>query len=142
MVGSLAVIAAGAVVYWTEFAQADAIASLGIAAFIAPRAYLLLKDVLAVLLEATPAGVDLAVVRRHLEESPGVEAVHDLHAWSITSGLPVLSAHIVVAPEVFSPEAYHALLDHLADCLAGHFDVEHSTFQFEPASHTEPALHP
>lgn len=67
----------------------------------------------------------------------GVTDVHDLHAWTITSGLPVLSAHVVVDPEVLAANRSAAMLDALQDCLRGHFDVVHSTFQLEPAGHAE-----
>jgi cobalt-zinc-cadmium efflux system protein len=141
--GSLAVIASAAVIAWTGWMRADAVASLVIAGLILPRSYALARDVVRVLLEATPEDVDLEELRRHLEELPGVVSVHDLHAWTITSGLKSLTAHVVVAPERFNPQAYHELLDQLSDCLAGHFDLTHSTFQIEPAEHSEPAgLHP
>jgi cobalt-zinc-cadmium efflux system protein len=64
-----------------------------------------------------------------------VRAVHDLHASSVASGLPVLTAHVVVDDEYFHDGHLPRLLDQLQQCLAGHFDVAHSTFQFEPASH-------
>jgi cobalt-zinc-cadmium efflux system protein len=67
----------------------------------------------------------------------GVVAVHDVHVWAITSGAPVFSAHVVVAAGVFSSGKTGALLDELSKCLATHFDVEHSTFQLEPAEHAE-----
>ena len=68
---------------------------------------------------------------------PGIRAVHDLHLWTITSGLPVLSAHVVVDPEVIECGQSAVILDQLQDCLRGHFDVDHSTFQLEPAGHAE-----
>jgi cobalt-zinc-cadmium efflux system protein len=141
--GSVAVIASAAVIAWTGWLRADAVASLAIAALILPRAYALAADVLRILLEATPKDMDLEDLRRHLEELPGVVSVHDLHAWTITSGLQSLTAHVVVEPERFNPKAYHELLDQMGECLAGHFDLTHSTFQVEPAEHVEPAgLHP
>ena len=72
----------------------------------------------------------------------GVVGVHDLHAWTITSGLPVLSAHVVVDPGVLANGRSAAMLDALQACLHGHFDVGHSTFQLEPASHAghEPSV--
>ncbi|MDR0366059.1 MAG: cation diffusion facilitator family transporter, partial [Bifidobacteriaceae bacterium] len=133
--GSVAVIASGVAIATTGWWRADAVASLVIAGLILPRAYLLLRDVLRVLMEATPEDMDLDQVRRHLEELPGVRSVHDLHAWTITSGLKSLTAHVVVDPDRFTPEAYHVLLDQLCGCLKGHFDLEHSTFQIEPAGH-------
>jgi cobalt-zinc-cadmium efflux system protein len=63
--------------------------------------------------------------------------VHELHAWTITSGLPVLSAHVVVDPGVLDNGRCASMLDRLQDCLRGHFDVEHSTFQLEPAGHAD-----
>jgi cobalt-zinc-cadmium efflux system protein len=144
MAGSVAVLAAGAVIATTGWVRADGVASVAIGVLIAPRAYALLREVVHVLLEGTPRGVDLAGVRQHIEEVPGVRAVHDLHAWTITSGAPALTAHIVVTPDAFEAGAYHELLDRLRDCLHGHFDVTHSTFQVEPEGHTDPgpALHP
>jgi cobalt-zinc-cadmium efflux system protein len=141
--GSVAVIASGAAIAWTGWLRADAVASLVIAALILPRAYSLLRDVVHVLLEATPKDMDLGEVRRHIEGLPGVVSVHDLHAWTITSGLVSLTAHVVVSPERFNPTSYHELLDEMGRCLAGHFDLTHSTFQVEPAEHTEaPGMHP
>jgi cobalt-zinc-cadmium efflux system protein len=138
LLGSVAVLVAGAVIATTGWARADAVASLVIGLLIAPRAYSLLREVVHVLLEGVPRSVDMAEVRRHLAEVPGVREVHDLHAWTITSGAPALMAHVVVTPEAFAPDAYHLLLDRLRDCLHGHFDVTHSTFQVEPVGHTDP----
>jgi len=135
LLGSLAVVAAALVVLTTGFQRADGIASVLIGLVILPRAAMLLRQVAAVLLEATPEGVDLAAVRTHMTGVPGVADVHDLHAWTITSGVPVLSAHVVVADEVIAAGRTGGVLDALADCLAGHFDVAHCTFQLEPAAH-------
>jgi cobalt-zinc-cadmium efflux system protein len=108
------------------------VAVLVAAAVIAlPRTWRLLREAVDVLLEAAPKGVDLAEVRRHLVETPGVTDVHDLHAWTITSGLPVLSVHVVLERDADAGE----VLDGLGACLAGHFDIEHSTFQLEQPEH-------
>ncbi|TFC83546.1 cation transporter [Cryobacterium sinapicolor] len=133
--GSVAVIVAAGVILLTGFVQADAIASLVIAGMIAPRAYVLLRDVVRVLSESVPADTDVAEIRRHLLETRGVVAVHDVHVWMITSGAHVFSAHVVVEPAVLSSGGSGALLDDLSACLADHFDVDHSTFQLEPAEH-------
>lgn len=136
LLGSVAVIVAAVVILTTDWAAADPIASIAIGLFILPRTWLLLREALDVLLEATPRGVDLADVRRHLIEVDGVQDVHDLHAWTITSGLPVLSAHVVVDDDVLTcGDDGAAVLDRLGECLTDHFDVEHSTFQLEPAGH-------
>ena len=131
LLGAGAVLVAGLVILLTGFRAADALASLGIAVLIVPRTLRLLGDSLDVLLEATPKGVDLSEVRRHILETPGVEAVHDLHAWTITSGMNVVSAHVVLSPEANPGD----LLDHLGECLSGDFDIDHSTFQLETAEH-------
>ena len=131
LLGAGAVLVSGLVILLTGFQAADAIASLAIAALIVPRTLRLLGDSLDVLLEATPQGVDLAEVRRHILDTPGVEAVHDLHAWTITSGMNVVSAHVVLRPEANPGD----LLDHLGECLSGDFDIDHSTFQLETAEH-------
>ena len=106
---------------------ADALASALIALLILPRTWGLLRDAIDVLLEATPKGVEMADVRRHILDAPGVADVHDLHAWSITSGVNVVSAHVVLDPGA-EPAG---VLDFLCECLSGDFDIEHSTFQLE-----------
>jgi cobalt-zinc-cadmium efflux system protein len=136
LLGSVAVILAALVVLATGFRAADGIASVVIGLLIVPRAVALLRSVAHVLLEATPDGVDLAAVRAHIGGVPGVVGVHDLHAWTITSGVPVLSAHVVVGDEVIAGGTAR-VLDSLHACLSGHFDVAHCTFQVEPAAHAE-----
>jgi len=127
--GSVAVIVAGLVIVVTGFGAADAIASIVIGVLIFPRTWRLLRDAVDVLLEATPKGLDMALVRSHILEAPGVTEVHDLHVWTITSGMNVVSAHVIAEPDA-QPAA---VLDHLCECLAGFFDIEHSTFQIETA---------
>ncbi len=95
LLGSAAVIVSGVVIWATGFTEADAIASAVTGLMILPRTWGLLREAVDVLLESTPKNVDLAEVRDHIRGIPGVTDVHDLHAWTITSGVPVLSAHIV-----------------------------------------------
>jgi cobalt-zinc-cadmium efflux system protein len=97
----------------------------------------LLRPAMHILLEATPEDIDLDEVRIHLLELPEVQSVHDLHAWTLTSSLPILTAHVVVTDECFNTGEAGRVLDHLQECLAGHFDVEHSTLQFECSGHLE-----
>jgi cobalt-zinc-cadmium efflux system protein len=66
---------------------------------------------------------------------------HDLHAWTITSGLPVLSVHVVVEDAVLSDQGGARVLDRLGRCLGEHFDVEHCTFQLEPLGHIDHESH-
>jgi len=124
---SAAVIVAAIVIAVTGWTPADTIASLGIAILILPRTVRLLRDATDVLLEATPRDVDMAHVRRHILDAPGVVDCHDLHAWTITSGMNVLSAHVVLGRDA-NPTL---VLDELCSCLADDFDIEHSTFQLE-----------
>lgn len=133
--GSVAVIISALVVSLTGFQRADAIASLLIAVLILPRALYILKESGTILLESTPPGLNLDDVRAHALSVPGVLAVHDLHASRISSGLPVLTAHIVLRDDCFHNGSIPDILSRLQTCVAEHFDVsvEHSTFQFEPA---------
>ena len=135
--GAAAVIVTGIVIAVTGFTRVDPIASLAVAALILPRTWRLLREAIDVLLEASPRGIDLTEVRRHMTGLPGVRGVHELHAWTITSGLPVLSAHVVVDAEILADGRSGVMLDRLQDCLRGHFDVEHSTFQLELAGHAD-----
>jgi cobalt-zinc-cadmium efflux system protein len=125
--GSAAVIVAAVVIALTGWQQADAVASIVVALLIVPRTVGLLREAIDVLLEATPRGMRLEEVRAHIIGAEGVADVHDLHAWTITSGLPVISAHVVLTPDAEPAR----VLDELCACLAGDFDVEHSTFQLE-----------
>jgi cobalt-zinc-cadmium efflux system protein len=135
--GSLAVMISAAVILLTGWQPADPIASLAIGLLIVPRTVKLLRETLDVLLEAAPKNVDIGEVRAHILALDGVEDVHDLHAWTITSGLPVLSAHVVVTSELLSAIGHEKLLHELQGCLGDHFDVEHCTFQLEPSGHAE-----
>ncbi|CCG02185.1 cation diffusion facilitator family transporter [Blastococcus saxobsidens] len=140
--GSVAVLVAAGVIALTGWHRADAVASLFIAVLIVPRTIRLLRETVSVLLESTPPGLDLDEVRKHLMALPHVLEVHDLHASQITSGLPVLTAHVVVEDSCFSDGRSPQLLDQLQACLAGHFpiSVEHSTFQLEMAAHADHEL--
>jgi cobalt-zinc-cadmium efflux system protein len=137
--GSVAVIAAAIVIAVTGFQFADAIAAVIIGALILPRAALLLKETTSVLLESTPPGLDLDLLREHLLAQHHVRSIHDLHVSQIATGLPVLTAHIVVDDGCFSDGHAPQILDDLQKCVAEHFPVavEHSTFQLELAAHSD-----
>ncbi len=125
--GSAAVIVAALVIALTGWQQADAVASAVIGLLILPRTWGLLREAVDILLEATPKGVDLDAVRSHIVATTGVADVHDLHVWTITSGMNVVSAHVVLDDGADAP----SVLDELCRCLSGDFDIEHSTFQLE-----------
>lgn len=136
--GSVGVIVAAIVIATTGWQQADSIAGLLIGALILPRAIKLLRETSSVLLETTPPGLDLDKVRAHLLEADHVRGVHDMHASLIATGLPIISAHVVVDEGCFKDGHAARILDNLQECVATHFDVpvEHSTFQIEPAGHS------
>ncbi|MFG2773980.1 cation diffusion facilitator family transporter [Streptomyces sp. NPDC048350] len=133
--GSVTVLVSAGIILATGWQYADPIASILIGLMIVPRTVKLLRETLDVLLESAPKGVDMAEVRAHILALPGVEDVHDLHAWTITSGMPVLSAHVVVTQAALDAVGHEKMLHELQGCLGDHFDVEHCTFQLEPAGH-------
>jgi cobalt-zinc-cadmium efflux system protein len=135
--GSVAVLISAGLILTTGWQAADPVASLVIGLMIVPRTVKLLRETLNVLLEAAPKNIDMGEVRAHILGLPGVADVHDLHAWTITSGLPVLSAHVVVNPGVLDSVGQEKMLHDLQGCLGVHFDVEHCTFQLEPGGHAE-----
>jgi cobalt-zinc-cadmium efflux system protein len=136
--GSVAVIVSALVIQYTGWTQVDALAGMLISVLIVPRAVTILRQAGSVLLETVPKGLDLGQVRAHLLGLPHVTDVHDLHASLIGTGLPVLTAHVVLEDRCFSDGHTHELLDQLQGCVRQHFDVsvEHSTFQLEPAGHS------
>lgn len=136
--GSVAVIVSAVVIAATGWTRIDAVAGMLIAALIVPRALTILREAGHVLLESTPKGLDLAAVRRHILDVPHVQGVHDLHATQVATGLPVLTAHVVLDDSCFRDGHAPKILAHLQACVAEHFDVsvEHSTFQFEPETHS------
>ncbi|MHC3000341.1 cation diffusion facilitator family transporter [Microbacterium sp. HJ5] len=141
LIGSAIVIVAAVVIVTTGWMQADAIASLAIAAMIIPRAVGLLREVGSVLAESAPKGTHVREIREHILATPGVVAVHDVHVWQLTRGAPVFSAHVVVDDDAMRDGRAAGILRTLQSCLSDHFDVEHSTFQLEPAGHVEHDAH-
>lgn len=133
--GFLGTVVAGVVILLTGWTRADAVASLVVVALMLHAAWGLLRDSGRILLEGAPEDVDIDAIRNHLLRVDHVHAVHDLHVWTVTSDLPALSAHVVVDDSCFLDGHSPMLLDQIQDCLAGHFDIEHSTFQLEPGGH-------
>jgi cobalt-zinc-cadmium efflux system protein len=141
--GFVGTVVAGIVILATGWTRADAVASLVVVVLMLKAARELLIASGRILLEAAPATMDLDDVRAHLLATEHVRDLHDLHAWTVTSSLPALSAHIVIDDACFTEGCVPRLLDELQACIAGHFDVEHSTFQLEAAAHAshEPGTH-
>jgi cobalt-zinc-cadmium efflux system protein len=137
--GSVAVIVGALVIAATGWLQADALAGMVISVLIVPRTIALLRETTGVLLESTPKGLDLDAVRSHMLELQHVRGIHDLHASQIATGLPIISAHVVIEQGCFEDGHAPRILDDLQNCVLEHFDVqiEHSTFQLEPEAHQQ-----
>lgn len=134
--GSLGVIVAAVVIATTGFQQADTVAALFIAALILPRAFRLLRETTRVLMEFTPKDVDLDAVRDHVLELDHVREVHDLHASMIGTGMPVISAHVVIDDACFESGHAPEILEQIRACMREHFPVsfDHATIQLETAA--------
>ncbi|HMT90371.1 MAG TPA: cation diffusion facilitator family transporter [Dermatophilaceae bacterium] len=134
--GSVGVIVAAIVINTTGFQQADTIAALFIAALIIPRAFTLLRQTVRVLMEYAPTGLDLDEVRDHILELDHVRDVHDLHASMIGTGLPVISAHVVIDDQCFESGHAPQILEEILTCVKEHFPVsfDHATIQLETAA--------
>ncbi|RMD84604.1 MAG: cation transporter [Candidatus Dadabacteria bacterium] len=131
--GSLGAIASALLVWIAGWRWADPAASVLIALFVVYSAWMLLKETVSVLMEAAPGHIDVDEVRDAMAALPGVLEVHDLHVWTITSGLESLSAHVVAEPGV----GHQALLAELRDVLAHRFGIRHVTIQIEGAGFEE-----
>ena len=124
---SLAAAAAGVLIVTTGFHEADAIAALSVCALMLWGGFGLLRDTGRVLMEGTPKGMDAGEIGRAMAAHPGVEEVHDLHIWEVTSGFPALSAHVMVPPG----DDCHARRRELTQLLDHRFGIEHATLQVE-----------
>lgn len=127
MVGSIGVIIAAIIIHFTQWAWLDAVVAAGIGLWVLPRAWLLLKESLNVLLEGVPEGVDVDVIEASLLATAGVAAIHDLHVWALTSGKNSLTVHVVLAAN--SKE--QPVLQAVRKLLAEEFDIHHTTVQIE-----------
>jgi cobalt-zinc-cadmium efflux system protein len=125
--GSLGVIAAALVIITTGWRQADAVAAIAIGLLILASSWGVLRDATRVLLEAAPAGLDVDRVGSRMVAQEGVREVHDLHVWTITSGFPALSAHVLVGPD----EDCHARRRELERVLGEEFGIGHTTLQVD-----------
>lgn len=133
--GSVAVLVAAGLIAAFGWYRADAVASILIGVLIVPRTIRLLREAVDVLLESTPKGLDLGEVREHLLALEHVHEVHDLHASQVATGIPVLTAHVVVAESCFHDGHLASMLDEVQRCIAVDFGIEHSTIQFEALGH-------
>ena len=127
MLGSLGVIAAALVVMFTGWTLADPIIGAGIGLFIVPRTWRLLKQAMHILMEGTPPEVDMSLLEQCLREIPGVTAVHELHVWTITSGIDAMSGHLVV----WDMGDTRSVLQAARKLMKERFNIDHVTIQVE-----------
>ncbi len=125
--GSLGAIVAGVIILFTGWYLADPLIGLGIGLFVIPRAFNLLNEALNVLLEGVPRGINADEVRKTLKALPYVVEVHDLHLWTITSGMHAMSGHVMVS----NLNNYCDILGEIQRTMHNRFDIEHCTIQLE-----------
>lgn len=130
MLGSLGVIFAAVIVMFTGWTPADPLIGAGIGLFIVPRTWRLLQQAMHILMEGTPPEVDMSLLEQVLQKIPGVEAVHELHVWTITSGMDAMSGHVVVANMAEAPSVLRAA----RAAMKQGFNIDHVTIQVEDAA--------
>ena len=133
LLGSVGVIVAAIIIITTGWPYADPIIAIAIGLFILPRTYLLMRQAIRILIEAAPPEIDVAEVEAKLNALPGVAAIHDLHIWTITSGIEAASGHVVLDDGA----DFTAVLQEVQRILREDYHVEHSTIQCEPARHDD-----
>jgi cobalt-zinc-cadmium efflux system protein len=129
VLGSVGVVVAALVILITGWEQADPLVSVLIGLLVLTSSWTILRDTTGILLEASPRGIDTSAVGERLARADGVVEVHDLHIWTITSGFPALSAHVLVG----RGEDCHARRRELQQLLASEFGIEHATLQVDHA---------
>lgn len=137
MLTSIGVIVAGIIMWATGWYYADPLLSAGIGLFILPRTWVLLKEAVGVLLEGTPADVNTMELREAIARVPGVMDVHDLHVWSLTSGVNAMSVHVVAADKAQS----NLILKDINECITVSFKIAHTTIQVEQEGYKEEETH-
>jgi len=138
MLTSVGVMIAGVIMLTTGWYYADPLISAGIGLFILPRTWVLMKDAVGVLLEGTPYDVDITQLRESMKQVPGVTDVHDLHVWSLTSGVNAMSAHVVVTAEI---NTQNGILTRLNELITSKFNIAHTTLQLELPAYQEKEAH-
>ena len=129
LLGSVAVIAAALIIRFTGLWQADPVLAVLLGLWVLPRTWKLISESVNILLEGVPEGLNLTAIEERLRSIPGVQSVHDLHVWAITSGKNSLTAHLVLAPQSNQDEVRRKT----ADLLSGEFGIAHTTVQIEPS---------
>ncbi|HEX2814435.1 MAG TPA: cation diffusion facilitator family transporter [Sphingopyxis sp.] len=130
MLGSLGVIGAAVLIYFTNWSWVDPVVAIAIGLWVLPRTWILLRDTTNILLQGVPRGVDLAAVRTAIADASGVAEVHDLHLWSIAGDDLSLTAHVVLTDEATAEPIRLAV----SEMLHAKFDISHATLQMESTS--------
>ena len=131
LVASVGVVIAAVVIRYTGWDTVDPILGILIGLYILPRAWNLGGRALRILVQAAPTGMDLDKMEDRLAKLPGVVDVHDLHVWTLTSGMDVASVHLMIKADY----DYHAMLDTARAFFSDEYNIEHATLQVEPESH-------
>jgi cobalt-zinc-cadmium efflux system protein len=124
LLGSVAAIAAGVIILLTGWTLADPILSIGVALLILVGAWRLVRESTDVLLESVPRGLSMSEVQSRMLAVPGVSAVHDLHVWTVTSGMVAMSGHAVVPDLAVHPSALEGIRAQLAELGIGHVTIQ------------------
>jgi cobalt-zinc-cadmium efflux system protein len=132
MLGSIGAIIAGVVIYFTGWTLIDPIASVVIGIFILVGSWNLLVETSGILLEATPQNIDYTAVEKALLDVGHISSIHDLHIWTISSGIPALSVHVQLTPDCSDTAHWQVCLRDVQTMLHDRFGIEHSTLQLEP----------
>jgi cobalt-zinc-cadmium efflux system protein len=127
LIGSVGVLLSGALTLLTGWRYADPIIGVAIGLFVLPRTWTLARRALRILFQHAPQGVDVGAINAELAALPGVADVHDLHVWTLTSGMEVASAHLTLAP----PAQQSDVLTEAQNLLASRYAIEHATLQVE-----------
>ncbi len=131
---SVGVVVAGIVILLTGWMLADPILSVGIAALISVSAFRLVRETVSILMESTPRGIRIPALVNDLRSVKGVRGVHDLHVWSIASGMRALSCHAVI--DDLPPSGSAPILDRISKMLLQKYQIDHTTIQFESTAHS------
>ena len=137
MLTSIGVIIAGIIMWTTGWYYADPLISAGIGLFILPRTWILLREAVGVLLEGTPSDINLTAVREAIGKVDGVADVHDLHVWTLTSGVNALSVHVVPSDGA----THDGVLEAVQRCVTSNFKIAHATVQVERRGCSESEAH-
>jgi cobalt-zinc-cadmium efflux system protein len=127
LIGSVGVLLSGALTLFTGWRYADPIIGVAIGLFVLPRTWTLARRALRILFQHAPQGVDVGAISAELSALPGVADVHDLHVWTLTSGMEVASAHLTLAP----PAQQSDVLTEAQNLLSTRYSIEHATLQVE-----------